>query len=320
MDWYKISLETRIAQKSQYIKPNEIIRRLLLLEWRKTRDDGDHASLYPPFEMGRSSGLTISRNNWEKNWRQVRRDLIQNYPDMRFVWDSKFEIPENFNPLTCAIEEEIQPQIKSETMTFYQLAPQSEKYKVLVDGVWKQILDVDYASREIMFDDLSIKEFRPKEEVEVMKIKEPALEEVAFNLKRYKLSQQINLRIIKEAKLAQELYQKLFNWADYFVRYPDAQTKAEYDKLKIELDKVGRNYFGLKKIIDKTEGLELPPIGATEDFDQMVMSMGKGLHSLLKKHEIENFPQLKEAVKNLEIDWEILYADLKGFREKYSLR
>jgi hypothetical protein len=132
------------------ISLEEFEERLEYLGWdlsRKGRGNGrpDYMVLSPDGKQR----LTIMAHNWEKNWYDVKRKILQNR-DLAFVFETKFEIPKNFNFKTQKIEAP-QKQYKYLTIPFrQQLTKNLIGWQVRINNLWIEIADIDWEKYEIM--------------------------------------------------------------------------------------------------------------------------------------------------------------------------
>ena len=90
--------------------------------------------------------------------------------DLRFVFQTPFKIPPNFNIKTQIIEVQEQKPIEKVLKVPFVNAPLN-KWLVLFKGEWKKPFDVDYAQSAIMFEDGSIMTVPSNKEL--ITIKEP---------------------------------------------------------------------------------------------------------------------------------------------------
>lgn len=167
--WLKLS-HVNFAKLS----PDEYIKRLKRLGWETWKTELGHWRAKPPVippggERRFPIGFSPNDNNWEKNWQQTMRDVTRYYPDMKFVWQNPFQIPKDFNPNTLSIDRPKQDVNKTRKVKFMQLNNEDlPKIKVLVDGTWKKIFDIDWGHAVVMFDDETLKQYRLDEDITIM--------------------------------------------------------------------------------------------------------------------------------------------------------
>jgi hypothetical protein len=96
--------------------------------------------------------LTIMAHNWEKNWYDVRRKILQNR-DLEFLFKAEFEIPKNFNFKTQKVEEKpLVPTTKEFNIPFISLSKMNiQEYKILTQNKkWAAVADIDFEHNTIM--------------------------------------------------------------------------------------------------------------------------------------------------------------------------
>lgn len=151
------------ASQIQYITSDDYIKRLRAIGWTVSDNKGSHVQAISPGGIGT---VTWSSNNWERNWQKVAGDLLRRsrsstsgFPDLDFVWKSKFEIPSNFNVSTQEIARVSDNPV--ETIIVAKLLSNLEYLtgkEINYKGIWKHVklADVgnDGMSIEVLFDNL----------------------------------------------------------------------------------------------------------------------------------------------------------------------
>jgi predicted RNA binding protein YcfA (HicA-like mRNA interferase family) len=130
----------------------ELTKRLQEIGW-KTDERGAHVMLFEP--SGKCGPVTIGKHNYETGhhlWKSVMGEILRCNKDLKFVFMSPFQIPENFNIQTQQIEV---PQQQSETTSIQMpfVSIPFDKYQVQYNNKWVRIVDVDYRDLTLMTED-----------------------------------------------------------------------------------------------------------------------------------------------------------------------
>lgn len=159
-NWYKKAQ----TQKSQILPYRKLIKRLTAINWDyRMTTDGQHAYLYEPLKQ--HEPILISLHAYEhdpRTWRNIKGDILKCNPDIAFVFNKQFKIPDNFNIQTQKLEDLKDPNKLPEPIPFHKLPHDILKNKLIyvpTEQKWKKPADIDFATNTIMFEDLKIETF-----------------------------------------------------------------------------------------------------------------------------------------------------------------
>jgi len=152
-------------QGIQYISPDEYENRLEKLGWRVIDVGTSHRMALAPDGVGKTT-WTVNKVNWEKNWRQVARDLLKKsrspvmgYGDLEFVWRSIFQIPSNFNYETQALNQVAANNVQNLMVARIHDLESLIGKQIGHNNQWKTVKMIDYGSDgnsiDVLFDDLN---------------------------------------------------------------------------------------------------------------------------------------------------------------------
>jgi hypothetical protein len=153
MNWYQKYKESTqhviIAGKGSYLARKEFEKRLRAIGWDLSEaNDGDYMAKAPD---GITKLTVVSLHNWDRNWMKPKQHLLRQNPDLEFLFDPIFIIPNNFNVQTQKLEEAPKPFYSTKSIPFGQLPdPKQIKIEMSVDKEWQTIEDIDYSNNQIL--------------------------------------------------------------------------------------------------------------------------------------------------------------------------
>jgi len=161
------------GQGAKPISLEEFVNRMKRMGWTaKLNQDGDNYLFSINTDDGNHYSLTTGIKAWDQTngYKMNYRDLRRQCPDTaKIVFENKFEIPENFNTRTQKIEKEKMPIAQVIRVPFAQLPYNELKnktYEILkADGKWYTADEIDFNSKEILFDDGSILSYSSPKEI-----------------------------------------------------------------------------------------------------------------------------------------------------------
>jgi hypothetical protein len=124
---------------------DEFESRLRSIGWDLSRKgDTDYMALAPD----KRTKLTIPSHNFDLRWRENRKDLIRQNPDLKFLYyGGVFEIPENFDIKTQKLLKPPKPVRRFLNMTLppMQLPADTDKFYQIknLEGNWEEIGEVE---------------------------------------------------------------------------------------------------------------------------------------------------------------------------------
>jgi hypothetical protein len=165
---YKIACSDRLIKESwSKLKPKEYGRRLEEIGWELFRNNEGHIEAYAPNGIN-SVTYADHKSNWERhmNYGRIRNQLLKESPDLEFVWESPFEIPNNYNYMTLRIEGDKTSEPQVETRYFDDMHDVDTDMILIQDGnAWKSVALIVPETREIMFADEKVKKYKPQSKI-----------------------------------------------------------------------------------------------------------------------------------------------------------
>jgi len=149
-NWYKLA--------AQYIDREILENRLRAIGWNMDEQrDGDYMAFAPD---GIVKLTMVSKHNWEKSWIWAKKHLIRQNPDLDFVFDRTFVIPDHFDMLTQKIQEPSQPIPQTKTIPFNQLPNHLIfNFELQTQNGWQSVSDIDYTNKEILLNNNDVIQF-----------------------------------------------------------------------------------------------------------------------------------------------------------------
>lgn len=146
----------KIASTPARLTSDELKARLLYLGWTVV-PWGKEMRAVPPPKASKKLFVTYSAHNYDTDSHtadNIKGDFLRTCPDIRFVWQNPFVVPEGFNFETQKIEEK-DPNIY---MLASKLLKDPRNYKILLNEKWHNIEYKDTVPKgvEIMLDNSEI--------------------------------------------------------------------------------------------------------------------------------------------------------------------
>jgi len=152
------NLIVKTAGVIDYIEWKELEKRLKSLGWTTERKKGSHSlqAFFSNPELGIYYSINPAIKRWQTHhvWDVCWRDIKKQNPDLAsFIYDKKFEIPDNFDLSTQRFKEEEYEFVK---MPFANLPHPDYApfyFEIETSDGWKKPVAIDYQANTIMFDD-----------------------------------------------------------------------------------------------------------------------------------------------------------------------